>query len=75
MSSNNSVPLVFISYSHHDKALCEQLAELLESKVQTRVWYDKALTPGETFRKKIVETIQAADYFIVLLSEDSVSSE
>ncbi len=75
MSSKNIVPLVFISYSHHDKTLCEQLAELLESKIQTRVWYDKALTPGETFRKRIVETIQSADYFIVLLSEDSVSSE
>lgn len=49
--------LVFISYSHRDRELCKQLSEILESKTEVHVWYDKELMAGEAFRKKIVEAI------------------
>mgnify|MGYP002855395844 CR=1 FL=1 len=68
-------PLVFISYSHRDRELCKQLSEILESKTEVHVWYDKELMAGEAFRKKIVEAIRNSDYFVVLLSGDSILSE
>ena len=75
MENSKITPLVFISYSHHDRSLCERIATMLESESATQVWYDKGLLPGQAFRKKIVETIRSADYFLVLLSADSAASE
>lgn len=72
---SNDQPLVFISYSHHDRELCKQLSKMLEDKTKVQVWYDKELIAGETFRKKIVEAIRDSDYFVVLLSGDSILSE
>ena len=72
MSENKT--LIFISYSHHDRQVCESIASMLERPSRV-IWYDKGLVPGEVFRKKIVEKIRAADYFIVMLSCESIRSE
>lgn len=66
---------VFISYSHQDRQICQQVAGYLEGEDGVRVWYDKGLIPGEEYRKKIATVIREAEFFIVLLSERSVSSE
>ncbi len=66
--------LIFISYSHQNQSVCESIASML-SKFSSEVWYDKGLIPGEAYRKKIVQVIRKADYFVVLLSGESVCSE
>lgn len=66
---------IFISYSHHNRTICDTIAASLEKTGSLSVWYDKGLIPGEEYRKRIAEVIRNADYFIVLLSQDSVRSE
>ena len=66
---------VFISYSHKNREICDRIADIMRSEPRFDVWYDKGLVPGDTYRRKIVETIRDCHYFIVLLSEDSVRSE
>ena len=71
---SNQKTSVFISYSHRDRSICDSIASLIE-KPSRDIWYDKGLIPGEIYRKKIVEKIQASDYFVVLLSGESIRSE
>lgn len=66
---------IFISYSHHNRDICDIIAAALEKTGELSVWYDKGLIPGEEYRKRIAEVIRGVDYFIVLLSRDSVQSE
>ncbi len=66
--------LVFISYSHQNRVICDSIALLLES-LSLEVWYDDGLMPGDIYRKKIVNKIRAASYFIVLLSDAAIRSE
>ncbi len=71
----NNTTNVFISYSHHDRAVCDQIAASIEKEESLSVWYDKGLIPGEEYRKRIASVILSSDYFIVLLSENSVCSD
>lgn len=66
---------IFISYSHHNRPVCDQIAAFMEKDSGFDVWYDQGLIPGELYRKKIVEVIRNTDYFIVLISNHSVQSE
>ena len=65
---------VFISYSHKDRSVCEKIVSFLESEGLS-VWYDKGLVPGALFRIKIAEVIAGSDYFMVLISKSSISSD
>lgn len=66
---------LFISYSHADRAVCQEIARALDALEKLNLWYDKSLVPGEEYRKRIAARIQEADYFVVLLSGRSVQSE
>ena len=66
---------IFISYSHADRALCETIADALGKAEGLSVWYDKELLAGEVYRNRIVEKIETADVFIVLLSQNSIKSK
>ena len=66
---------IFISYSHRDRDVCSQINDVLERQNGFDVWYDKGLVPGEVYRKKIASVIRDAGYFIILLSQASVSSD
>ena len=66
---------IFISYSHKNRQTCERIASVLEKADGFDVWYDKELSPGEVYRKRIAEIIKTADYFIILISEASIRSE
>ena len=47
---------VFISYSHADKVLTDELADfLLDSGV--RLWYDKALVPGDKWKNEVEQLL------------------
>lgn len=66
---------IFISYSHQNKEVCNHIAAMMEQSGKLTVWYDKGLIPGEEYRSRIASQIKEADYFIVLLSEKSISSD
>ena len=66
---------IFISYSHRDRDTCARIAAIMRSEPSFDVWYDDGLIPGELYRRKIVDTICGADYFVILISGSSVQSE
>ena len=76
MEQQNEHPKsVFISYSHKNGEACEKIDGMLEKRGDFSVWYDRGLIPGEVFRKRIAEVIRDSEYFIILLSKDSVASD
>ena len=66
---------VFISYSHQNGEACEWIDSVLQKQGGFDVWYDRGLIPGEVYRKRIAEVIRDSGYFIILLSQASVSSD
>lgn len=64
---------VFISYSHHDRAIAEHLSEVLEGYGYS-VWWDHALFAGTSFRTQITEKIIESTVVLVLFSEASIGS-
>ncbi len=65
---------IFISYNHTDqeavKALVKDLKEL-----DHNVWYDQALTGGQSWWDKILSTLRESDLFIFALSSSSLGSD
>lgn len=66
---------VFISYSHVNRPICFQIAELMEKIDGVDLWYDKGLIPGEVYSKTIAEQLASTDVLVALISKDSVKSE
>jgi len=64
---------VFISYSHHDRALAEHLSGILEGYGYS-VWWDHALLAGTNFRSQIAEQIIESKVVLVLFSHNSIDS-
>jgi internalin A len=69
---------VFLSYSHQNSQwlyrLKVHLAGLRHSKF-IEDWTDQEILPGEKWNDKIMEQIEKADVFILLLSADFVASK
>ena len=69
---------VFISYSHADEELRNELekhlAALRHQGVIT-VWHDRRVEPGEELHRQIVAELQAADIVLLLVSADFLGSE
>ena len=66
---------IFISYSRKDINFARKLAEDLE-KAGYDVWWDISdLRGGDDWVRLIPDAIQASDFFIVVLSPDSIASE
>lgn len=67
---------VFISYSHMDKLLTDELADyLLEAGV--RLWYDKALVPGDRWKNEVEQLLRHPKCcgVILMCSPDSIISK
>jgi hypothetical protein len=67
----------FISYSRTDSALAQQIRNhisLLDSK-HTVFLDSKDILVGEEWEARLVHEIENADYFILLLSQASLSSK
>jgi len=65
---------VFISYSHEDTKFTHNLAKDLE-KAGLKVWLDeKEISVGDSITEKVEEGISKSDFFCLVLSESSVSS-
>jgi hypothetical protein len=65
---------VFISYSHVDKDLARALAAVLRDR-GVRIWIDEGeLEVGDSIIERIATAIAEIDFFLVLVSESSRSS-
>ena len=68
------MPRAFISYSTKDRPFVEQLARDLGSN-DVEVWFDRwEMLPGDSLIQKIGDAILSHDYFVVVLSPQSVDS-
>lgn len=71
--TEKKIPYVFISYSSGDKNIADNLCFKLESK-GVKVWYAPRDVRGP-YAAAIATAIDQANYFVVLLSQNSVASE
>ena len=65
----------FISYSHADTDAVRDLVGLISNQLQFPVWYDNNLHGGDHYFSIIAERILKYEYFIFVVSPNSVSSE
>lgn len=66
---------VFLSYAKEDRSAARKLyADLIRSGIS--VWFDEeSLEPGQDWILEIEQAIQSSKYFVVLLSNNSVSKQ
>jgi hypothetical protein len=65
--------VVFISYSWKDKSVADRVRESIPD--QFEVWIDREqIGPGESVSKAILDGLNGSDYYVLLISENSVSS-
>lgn len=64
----------FVSYSRRDRKSILKIAERLMQR-RIRTWYDGwEMKPGDVLRERINSGIENADYFLAVLSENSLDS-
>lgn len=69
---------VFISYSHKDESIREELAIHMSSLIRSNLittWSDKKITPGEDWEQEIVHNIETADIILLLVTANFISSD
>jgi len=67
--------LLFISYSHVDKAFADSLADTLRG-AGFEVWHDiTSLRGGEQWASGIDQAVRACDAFLVVLTPEAVNSQ
>jgi hypothetical protein len=69
---------IFISYSHRDDELRQELDNHLSDlrrQGMISVWYDRRIVPGEEWERAIAENLEAADIILLLVSSDFIASD
>ncbi len=69
---------VFISYSHKDEDLRDELGahlKPLQRQDLIETWYDRAIGPGEEWKVKIDENLEGADIILLLVSAHFMDSD
>lgn len=69
---------VFMSYSHKDEELRDQLEvqlAMLKRQGLVDVWHDRRLVPGDDLDASIHEELDAADVILLLVSPDFLASD
>jgi WD40 repeat protein len=66
---------IFVSYSRKDKEFAGTLSRALQESGRTTWLDEKSVQPTEEWLKAIYSGIEASDYFLFIISPDSVSSE
>lgn len=69
---------IFVSYSHQDEALHNELAKHLtplEREGVIQRWHDRQLTAGAEFGDEIDASLNRADIILLLVSPDFIASE
>jgi len=72
-------PSVFISYSHKDERLKDELVQrfkiLRAAGLAGEVWTDRMLEPGELWDSRIIQELERADVVLLLVSNASLASD
>jgi hypothetical protein len=69
---------VFLSYSHHDEKLHQELIKHLkplEYEGLIHSWHDRKILPGSNFEAEISQELDAANIILLLVSPDFISSD
>lgn len=69
---------IFISYSHQDEWLKDELLEhlsALKRNGSVDVWHDRMILAGEKLSEEIVNEIESSDIFLFLVSPSFISSD
>ncbi len=69
---------VFISYSHDDEVLREELEKhlaLLRREGRIHTWHDRKILAGEEWRGQIDKRLEAADVILLLVSASFIASD
>jgi TolB-like protein/Flp pilus assembly protein TadD len=74
MTTESSLPTVFLSYAHADRKRAQKLAAVLGARGY-QVWWDAQIEGGAQFAKSINEALESADAVVVLWSKTSVDSD
>ncbi|MBO9561114.1 MAG: toll/interleukin-1 receptor domain-containing protein [Niastella sp.] len=68
---------IFISYSHKDESLMEELFEFLQPLVfakRIKLWNDKAIAVGDPWDETIKKALEGSDIILFLLSPSFLAS-
>ena len=66
-------PYLFVSYAHRDSDIVLPIiAKMFDRRY--RVWYDEGIAPGSEWPKNIADHLNAADAFVIFVSENSLKS-
>jgi uncharacterized protein (DUF2249 family) len=77
MAAMNKPPTVFISYSHKDERLANDLrAHLANLKMQSLIadWYDRRILPGQDWQSEIDQHLSTAGIILLLISPHFMAS-
>jgi len=69
---------IFVSYSHKDEALCEELLNHLssyESRGLITTWRDRAIDAGDEWKKVIEQHLENDDIILLLISSSFLASK
>ncbi|MGH9840656.1 MAG: TIR domain-containing protein [Blastocatellia bacterium] len=69
---------IFISYSHHDDELRQELDKHLSGLRRQgviSVWHDRRIVAGEEWAREIDDNLEAADIILLLVSPDFIASD
>lgn len=69
---------VFISYSHHDRELREELEKHLSNLKRQNIitaWYDGDISPGTEWQAQISEHLTTDQIMLLLISADFMASD
>jgi hypothetical protein len=69
---------VFISYSHHDRELREELEKHLSNLKRQNIitsWYDGDISPGTEWRSQIIDHLNTDQIILLLISADFMASD
>lgn len=74
----NTLPKIFLSYSHADVRYMKRL-ELFLKPLENRgiidVWVDTRIEPGQEWRVEIKKALETAAVAVLLLSQDFIASD
>ncbi|AUT00751.1 hypothetical protein CLI64_10265 [Nostoc sp. CENA543] len=71
-------PKVFISYSHKDEPLKNELIKhliILKRDKVISLWHDREISPGVEWDQQINANLQTADIILLLVSSDFIASD